>query len=156
MLTPAEILDKEFKTIFRGYDPQFVKQFLNSVAQEMQKLLDENNHLKKIAQKQEDLLNEFRTKEDTLNNALLSSQKYIDQMKQEAEENAQEIILAAQTEGRKKVEKEMLETERLHKQQENLRQENNQFIQRIRFILKEHEELISKFEEENVAARARK
>ena len=80
MLIPGEIAEKRFKTSFRGFDPREVIQFLNLVAQELQRLIDENNRLKQSAQKQEDFLNEFRAKEDTLKNALISSQKLGDQI----------------------------------------------------------------------------
>jgi len=156
VLTPDEIVMQQFKTAFRGYDQQEVGNFQTVVAKELQHLHDQINLLKNKLHKQEEHLNTFRDKEETLNNALLSSQRYTDQMNNEAEKSAREIIQNAQTKGRKIVQKEQKEVEKLQKQQETLRQENKQFMQRIRYILKEHEELLTTFEEENVAARAGK
>lgn len=151
MLTPAEIRSKSFKSAFRGADAREVELFLQQVADEIEHLQNELNHVKKLAQKHEEMYNAYREKEETLNNTLLSSQKFMDHMKHEAELHRQEILQAAHEEGRKIIQRESREIERLKKQQETLRQENKQFQQRIRYIIKEHEELLARLEEENHA-----
>lgn len=153
MLVPEDVLEKKFKTVFRGYDPEEVESYLNTLASEIKSFIDEINMLKHYSQKQEDELNDFRAKEDTLNNALLSSQRFIDNMKAETEKNAQQVLDEARNEGRRLVQVELKEVERLKKQQQVLRRENKQFMDRIRYIINEHEELLVKVEKENSAAR---
>lgn len=45
-ITPNEILEKEFKTRFRGYDPSEVQDFLEEVAAGLTEVIKEKNILK--------------------------------------------------------------------------------------------------------------
>ncbi|MBN2384664.1 DivIVA domain-containing protein [bacterium] len=149
MLTPGEIRDKDFKASFRGYDSREVQLFLELVADEMELLNEENKRLKQVLQKKDDELEDFYAKEETLHNALLSTQKFIDQQKDEARKEAENLVLNAQTEARKKVQKEIQEVERLQKQKDILIQENAQFRQRLRYLINEHLELLSRLDQED-------
>lgn len=151
MLTPGEIREQEFKTAFRGYDPREVENFLDFIADEVERIIEENNKLKQNAQRLEDELNDFYAKEETLSNALLSSQEFIDKMTKDARKKAEETISSAQAKAQKKVQKELGELDKIKKQREVLQQENQQFMQRLRYIINEHLDLLTKIEQENRA-----
>jgi len=150
MLTPGDIRDKEFKsTVFGNLDAKEVTNFLDLVADEIERLRDEIDRLKKISQKQEDEIHEYYDKKDTLDNMLFNAQKIHDKIIEDANKKKEEVILEAQTKARKSYQKEFQEVEQLKKQQDRLRHENNQFMQRLRYIINEHLELLSKCEKES-------
>ena len=84
-VTPLVIKQKEFSTRFRGFDVQEVDTFLEEVAREfesqetaIEQLRQENHRL--------NLENQgYRKREESMRNAMIQSQRVLDQMKENAE-----------------------------------------------------------------------
>ncbi len=106
-ITPYDIQNKQFPVKFRGFDMQEVGDFLEMLREEIEEVLRENASLKEQLSKCEARLNEYRDMENTLKETLVSSQKMVEEFKenakkeveltlQEAEMNASKIIRSAQ------------------------------------------------------------
>lgn len=101
MLKPMDIHNKEFKKSMRGYDAEEVDEFLDEIIVDFEKMQREIEILKKQVDNYNENISTYREKEISLNNALVSVQRFADQMKRDAEAKADEIISGAQVEAEK-------------------------------------------------------
>jgi cell division initiation protein len=84
MLTPLQIQNQDFKKSFRGFNIQEVKQFLFSIAETMDQMLEENQNLRQEVTTLKQSVFEWREREKILKDTLITAQ----QLKQEVEKNA--------------------------------------------------------------------
>lgn len=101
MLKPMDIHNKEFKKAMRGYDAEEVDEFLDEIIVDFEKMQRELDVLKTQLSNYSENMNSYREKEISLNNALLSAQRFADQLKRDAEAKAAEIIAQAEEEAKK-------------------------------------------------------
>lgn len=101
MLKPMDIHNKEFKKAMRGYDAEEVDEFLDEIIVDFEKMQREMDVLKTQLNNYSENMNSYREKEISLNNALVSAQRFADQLKKDAETKAAEIIAQAEEEARK-------------------------------------------------------
>ena len=101
MLKPMDIHNKEFKKAMRGYDAEEVDEFLDEIIVDFEKMQRELDVLKTQLSNYSENMNSYREKEISLNNALLSAQRFADQLKRDAETKAAEIIAQAEEEAKK-------------------------------------------------------
>ncbi len=90
MLTPSEILNKQFKTGL-GYDKKDVEQYLNDLSEDFATLLNENEDLKKKLKDQSDSLSYYKSIEKTLQKALVLAEKTAQDTKATAYKEAEVI-----------------------------------------------------------------
>ena len=96
MLKPMDIHNKEFKKSMRGYDMEEVDEFLDEIIVDFEKMQRELDVLKTQLSNYSENMNSYREKEISLNNALVSAQRFADELKQDAEQKAPEIISQAE------------------------------------------------------------
>ncbi len=94
MLTPIEIKTREFKKSVRGYDVKEVKDFLESLADELEHLLNENKGvLEKIAT--------YEKLDNAIKETLVLAQKNADEIKENAQKEGENIKIKAERETEK-------------------------------------------------------
>ena len=96
MLKPMDIHNKEFKKAMRGYDAEEVDEFLDEIIVDFEKMQRELDVLKTQLSSYSENMNSYREKEISLNNALVSAQRFADQLKRDAEEKAAAIVAQAE------------------------------------------------------------
>ena len=101
MLKPMDIHNKEFKRVMRGYDVEEVDEFLDEIIVDFEKMQRELDVLKTQISNYSENMNNYREKELSLNNVMLSAQRFADQMVQDAERKAADIIANAEREAEK-------------------------------------------------------
>jgi cell division initiation protein len=151
-ITSLVVKQKEFATRFRGFDVQEVDYFLEDVAHELdmlnssiQKLQDENHRL--------DLENQgYRKRENSMKNAMIQSQKVLDQMKDNAKKSAQVTIANAEVEAEKILNRAHKRLSQLHSDIIELKRQRIQLEMQISAVLESHSKLIEMTKEENKAA----
>ncbi|MGB9601087.1 MAG: DivIVA domain-containing protein, partial [Myxococcota bacterium] len=74
-ISPIDIRESRFKTAFRGYDRKDVEAFLTMVARDFENLLKENNELKETITRLNNQIEEFKTRESSLREAVIAAQK---------------------------------------------------------------------------------
>lgn len=95
-VTPLDLRQAQFKTKMRGYDPQEVAPFLADAANELEHALREIDRLKHEAVRSDASMAEYREREVSLRNTLLTAQKLADQIKENAEQEAKTLIREAE------------------------------------------------------------
>ncbi|NBV13359.1 MAG: DivIVA domain-containing protein [Sphingobacteriia bacterium] len=146
MITPLEIRQHNFKKVLRGYDPEEVRAFLQSVSQEWEKSLEEHRKIKSDLEKTKSSLEHFKEMEAILHKTLLqaeqSSKATLENAKkdaelkvQEAEYKANEILSSIQTD-RRQLEREINE----------LINRRNDILQQLKTFLANQSDRIRTFE----------
>src|SRR3974377_594454 len=87
-LSPLEITQREFSKRFRGLDPEEVHTFLEQIAEEMTRLVQETTDRAAQIQRLETQLRVQQEREDSLRNVLLTAQKMTDEIKANATRDA--------------------------------------------------------------------
>ncbi len=95
-VTPLDLRQAQFKTKMRGYDPQEVAPFLADAANELEHTLREIDRLKQEAVRSDASMAEYREREVSLRNTLLTAKKLADQIKENAEQEAKTLIREAE------------------------------------------------------------
>lgn len=95
-LTPLDVRRYEFGRALRGYDPARVDQFRDQVAEEMDRLIRQNQELEVKARTLHDQLKSYREREGSINDALVTAQQLRAEMRTQAEREAQVTLREAQ------------------------------------------------------------
>lgn len=148
MLTPLEIHNKEFKRTFRGYDEDEVDEFLDLIIADYEQLYRENIELREMASKAEGNTGQYKELEDTLKNALVVAQRTSDQMKSNAEKEAQMIIQNATTKANQIVQSAHEQNEAIVKDYERLKNQVNLFRVKMKSFLEGQLVMVNEYGEE--------
>ncbi|MCK5010025.1 MAG: DivIVA domain-containing protein [Deltaproteobacteria bacterium] len=100
-LTPLDIQQQKFEVKWRGYDRQEVETFLEMVSEDVESLLKEHNELRDVLQKYEVQLADFRENERAIQQTIMTTQKVSDDLKRNAQREAELIISEAKVEAEK-------------------------------------------------------
>ncbi len=95
-VSPLDLRQQRFKTVFRGYDPTEVGALLAEVADDYEYALRETDRLQQELVRAEALLNEHREHERNLRNTLLTAQRLADEIRAKAEQDARHLIEEAE------------------------------------------------------------
>lgn len=97
MMTPQQLDEQVFpKAVFGGYDMQAVDEFLMPLSEDYKTLYKENAVLKSKLRILVEKLEEYRKQEATMQNAMVAAQQAADQVIQEAERKAAEMMNEAE------------------------------------------------------------
>ncbi len=94
-ITPIEIQQQQFKTRLLGYDTAAVDQFLEMVAEQLERVYLQNNELKESLARTTENLEFLREREKTLQQTLITAQQVVDDMRSNAQKEVDIIIAEA-------------------------------------------------------------
>ena len=129
MIKTNEIRDRQFRKVFRGYDPVEVKYFTEMLA-------DEFAQMEEKLEKLEAIVNEFD-----------QTRKARDKILQEAQDRAASIILDAESIASEVIANAETKKRQIQEAIDQLNLEQNKLIQRLRSVLKNQAEILTWLEE---------
>jgi cell division initiation protein len=94
----VDILHQKFAVRFRGYDVQDVDEFLEVVANEMEKLVNDNTRRQQDIAVYRKELDHYKKKEDSINATLVTVQKMSEDLKKNAVNEAETIVNSSRME----------------------------------------------------------
>ena len=98
MLTPLDIENKKFqKQMMNGYNVDEVDDFLDEITVNYEKLYKDNSELNAEIERLKSDLERYKTIEQTLQNTLVMAQKTADDIKSNAQDEADSIIRNARS-----------------------------------------------------------
>jgi cell division initiation protein len=104
-ITPHDIRQQQFSSkMFKGYDPQEVDAFLDDVAEDYEAVLKEVAMLKEQIAAHEERARGVTERERTLQETLVTTQRLVEEMKNNARREAELILREAELTGEKSVE----------------------------------------------------
>ena len=141
-LTSVDISHKRFRTRWKGYDPREVEAFLHQIAEELQELAIENSKLNTRLQEQENELRDYKEREKTIRNVLLSAHKTVEQMKANAEKEAKLILSDAELKAEKIFQGAHLRLAQLHEEIAELKRQRIQLETKLRSTIQTYQQLL--------------
>ena len=148
-LTPLDIRNQSFHAKkFGGLDAEEVKAFLNQVAVELEKQSRSRTDLTERLKIAEERVNYYKLIEKTLQDSVLTMQKTVDEIKRNADKEAELIIAEAKARAVREVEATKKQAEEMRSEIELLKQQRTNYFIRIRALLRGQEELLTAMERE--------
>ncbi len=147
-MKPVDIRNSSFRIKFKGYDPAQVQSYLDSIANEMQELIQENSELKVRIKLLEEKLREFQEMEEELKTALIMAQKNAQSIVENAKKEASIILEKAKIEALAQTKEAVLERDRLKEEIKSLRKKRWEIIQSFKGELEYFLRIIEKEEKE--------
>jgi cell division initiation protein len=150
--TALDIMQQQFRRRLRGYDRHEVHAFLDLVASEFETLFKENNRLRDEKRRLVSLLEEYRERERTIKNTMLTAQRVMDEIAVNARKEAEIIIAQAELDAHKLLEKAHGRLEAVVDDIRQAKQQRTRAMSELRSLLSGHLDLLETVEEADEAA----
>jgi cell division initiation protein len=134
-LTPLDIRHKDFKRGMRGYVDTEVDEFLDEIADEFERLFKDNIELSERCETLQEKIDHYRTLEETLQKTLVSAQRSAEELKANAQKEAQLILHEAELKARQMVNESYADKQAIEKQIVVLRSSEEDFRFKFRSLL---------------------
>ena len=146
-LTPLDIRNQSFhKKNFNGIDAEEVKAFLETAANAFEQMSRDKTDLTERLKVAEERVNYYRQIEKTIQDAVVTMQKTVDEVKATAEKEAEIIVAEAKARAVREVEATKKEAEELRMEIEQLKQLRTNYFIRCRALIRGQEELLTAME----------
>ncbi len=153
-ITPLDIQNHRFRKSLRGYDRQEVEIFLEMVSSELENLIKENNYLEDELSRKSTELVEYREREQTLKDTMITAQRIAQDMRQNVAKEAQIILSEAELEADRIIKKAHERVISLQEEINDFKKQRLQAESELRSLLTTHLKLldIARETEEETAA----
>ena len=146
-LTPLDIRNQNFhKKSLGGIDPEEVKAFLETAANAFEQISRERTDLTERLKVAEERVNYYRQIEKTIQDAVVTMQRTVDDVKATAEKEAEIIVAEAKARAVREVESTKQVAEDLRAEIEQLKQIRANYYIRSRALISGQEDLLSAME----------
>jgi cell division initiation protein len=147
-LTPLDIHQKEFRRGLRGYSEEEVDAFLEEVANEFERIFQENIELKEQVERLQRKLSQFENFEQTLQDTMLAAQKSAEEVQGNAKRAAELIIRDAELKAKEVVQRAYGERQEVQTEITQLKRLVDDFREKVRATIQSYTELLDKLGEE--------
>jgi len=147
-VSKIDVLNKIFTRSFRGYTCAEVDAFLQDAAQSLGDLAEAREALETRMAVLEEALGEHKSREATLRDTLVTTQRMMDDMKANAQKEAQLIIDAANQKAEVMLNQTHQRLAQLHGDISELKKQRTQFEIKLRSILDAHLRMLEADKEE--------
>lgn len=139
-LTPLDVRKKkgDFRRTVRGYDPELVDDFLDMVAERLEELVKQNVGLTERAEHLQEQVASYRERENALNEALVTAQQLRSEAQAQADKEVELIRREAQSKAEKIVEEGQRSYRELAREIEVLQARKRQFLRAFRTMLERY------------------
>jgi cell division initiation protein len=147
-LTALDIQQQRFRTKVRGIDPKEVQAFLQQASGAFEDLQREHHRLTDEVRQLRGEIDEHRKREGTFKRALMHSQKVIDQMKVNAEKQAELIVAEAENKAAALLHQAQRRLSQLQEHITKLKRQRVQIEVEIGSVIESHRRLLTLGQEE--------
>jgi len=147
-ITPLDIQQMVFKVNFRGYDKEEVNRFLEELAQTVESLNRDQAVQREKILFLEQQLTELKRTEATLSNTLLSAQSLADDVKQNAQREADLVIKEAELKAGELIRQARVELTDTQRDLSSLQKQRLLMVERLRASLRMFERMLEVEEQE--------
>ncbi len=147
-ITPLDIQQKNFGVKFRGFDVKEVNSFLDLITREFEVIIKDNNYLKEELAKKEAKILDFKKKETTLKDTLMNAQQIVENLKGNAQKEAELIIKEAELKADSLIKDAHKEIANLKKELNDLKKQKMLYLEKIKGIIRTFQKMISMEEED--------
>ncbi|MCK4305681.1 MAG: DivIVA domain-containing protein [Candidatus Eisenbacteria sp.] len=147
-LTPLEVRKQSFRKSWRGFDAEEVRIFLEMVADEYERALQENGMLSEKVRYLNERLEEYHSLEKTLQNSILTAERMSAESRDHTRLEAERVIDDAHVRAERILEDSRNRLRRLGDQVQHLAKQKDLFIQRFKSLLEAQTQFLCSSEEE--------
>lgn len=147
-LTPLDIHQKEFRRSLRGYSEEEVDAFLEEVANEFERVFQENIELKEQVERLQRKLSQFENFEQTLQDTMLAAQKSAEEVQGNAKRAAELIIRDAELKAKEVVQRSYGERQQIQTEAAGLKRLVDDFREKVKATIQNYTELLDRLGEE--------
>jgi cell division initiation protein len=137
-ISKIDLLNRKFSKRMWGYAPDEVDQLMAEVAEMLGAVAEERKALIKKVKRMELSVEEFRQRDETLRDTLMSTQKMVDDIKGGAQREAQLIVDEARAKAEAMVQQGHNRLAQLYEDIENLKRQRSQFEIQLRALIETH------------------
>jgi cell division initiation protein len=141
-ISPNQILEKKFRTRFKGYDPDEVDSYLEEISMVMTSMIKEQNAMKDRLVRDETQLADLKKKEEEFREALTSAYKLSEETKLQAQKKADLIVEKAKLDADRIVAGAHQEVTQLEERISRLRRIQREAEHKIRAVLEGYLQII--------------
>lgn len=141
-VSKIDLLNKQFSRSMLGYSRMEVDQFMLELADVLGNAADSQKALRKKIKQLETQVKEYRQRDETLRDTLMSTQKMVDDLKVAAGKEAQLIIDEARAKADATVQKGHNRLAQVHEEIETLKRRRTEFEVQLKGLLKTHLEML--------------
>lgn len=141
-VSKIDLLNKQFSRGVFGYSRVEVDQFMMELAEVLGEFADVRKDMRKKIKRLEKTLVEYRQRDETLRDTLMSTQKMVDDLKVAATKEAQLILDEARLKADATVQKGHNRLAQIHEEIEGLKKHRTQFEIQLKALLHSHLEMI--------------
>lgn len=134
-LTPLDIARRDFGLALRGYHRGEVDEFLVNVQEEFERIYKENNNLKEEVATFSQQVEQYHAMEDLLKNSILLAQKVAEDVRANAQKEAELILGQTRLDRQKNMEEANRELEQIRSLSLRIRIEMQSFLQLYQDLL---------------------
>jgi len=137
-LTPLDIHHKEFGRAIRGYNEAEVDEFLDKVADELERLFKENIDLNERLEAAEERLRGFQDMERTLHNTMISAQKSAEDIVGSAHRESEVVLRDAEVKAKEIVHAALQQKQKTQSELVRVKQAEEDFRAAFKGLLEKH------------------
>jgi len=141
-LTPLEITQREFRRVLRGYDPDEVRHFIESVADEVGNLGKDLTAREERIAELEARVQALEGQESSLRNTLVTAQRMTEEIKANAKREADLIIREAEAKAQRLVADAQARLADIQREVHELRRQRDLFAATLRAHIQAHLEML--------------
>ncbi len=134
-LNPNSIKNQEFSKKILGFNPEEVKTFLDRIAEEVDHLLRENEHLKSKTTELSEQIESYKEIENNLQKTLLKAQENSSKSIESTRKQTQVMMMEAEVKANQIIENAKEQAKKLNEAILNLQEEKNLIIAKLEAIL---------------------
>lgn len=134
-LTPLDIARRDFGLALRGYHRGEVDEFLANVQEEFERIYKENNNLREEVVTLSRQVEQYHAMEDLLKNSILLAQKVAEDIRANAQKEAELVLGQARADRQKNMEEANRELEQIRALSLRIRIEMQSFLQLYQDLL---------------------
>ncbi len=137
-ITPLDIQQKQFSTKLRGFDAEEVDSFLELIREEMEELLRENANLREEARRFEKQLKEYKNIETTLRDTLITTQKMVEEYRNNAQKEAELIRRESEVKAEEMLKNVQEKVVKIHEDITDLKGVRRHFKEELKRLIESH------------------
>ena len=147
-VTPLDVRQKQFAGKLRGIDPKEVEAYLELLAQELEDLIRENIAQKDDLKRKNARIEEYRDREKTLQETMITAQRITDDLKDAAKRSAEVIVSQAELQAEKIVQGAHTRMIQIIDEIGELKRQRTQLTSNLRSMIDAELKLLDVFNEE--------
>ena len=144
-ITALDIRQKQFQASFRGHDRKEVEAFLDLLASEFEEVVKENIGLKEELRRQQQKIDEYREREKTLQETMVTAQRISEDIKAASKKEAELTIAEAELQGERIVADANRKLVQIVDDINELKRQRVQFESQLKSVIDAHLKLLDTF-----------